>query len=52
MITVRPTNFNPAGSGGTAEVSEIDASKWFSTIGGKFIENIVMKSDLPELTSA
>ena len=52
VITVRPTNFDAAESGGNASVEVIDVSKWFSPVGSKFIENIIKESDVPDLTSA
>lgn len=52
LITVWPTNFDAAESGGKASIENIDVSSWFSALETKFVENQVKESDLPELTSA
>jgi electron transfer flavoprotein alpha subunit len=52
LITIWPTNFDKAGDGGSAEIEDVDVSAWMSTIGGKFVENLVEDSDLPDLATA
>ena len=52
LITIRPTNFDAASVGGSAEVSEIDTSQWHNEEHSKFLENIVEESELPELSTA
>ena len=52
LMTVRPTNFDAAGEGGSAEVEEISLDGLLGTIGGQFVENLVEESDLPDLSSA
>ena len=39
LLTVRPTNFDAAESGGKATVENVDVSAWLSNLNTKFIEN-------------
>lgn len=53
LITIRPTNFDAAGDGAEAAKSEeLDVSDCVGKVDAKWVENIVQKSDRPELTSA
>ena len=39
LVTVRPTNFDAAESGGKAVVENVDVSAWLSGLNTKFVEN-------------
>jgi len=41
LLTVRPTNFDAAETGGKAPLENVDVSAWLSSLNSKFIENQV-----------
>ena len=53
LIAIRPTNFDAAQDGAETAISEeMDVADCIGKVDAKWIENIVQKSDRPELTSA